>query len=343
MTMLMHMRHLVLVLIIPVCLAMSSVPVDSDGVRDTPNIRDISDTPNIPVVRGEPEHRTHECGSYVRYAPEGDVRGVLVLVHGQIGEHESAIESAQTYLGRWTKFADQQRFVLLAPAFEQENFGGHAGPGGGYRGLFGRHCGADYFVNAIVDELREALPELPEKFALYGHSAGGQFASRYIVMHPERISAAVISAPASYAFPDPEVAWTNGMKPLHRRMRWSDDEPWEQVEIVPDRAGWEKAAQIPVVVIVGSRDTGEIKPVPGNPGRSRVVRARAWVRAMRDLARRHEVTPGVRFAVVAGVAHNSAKLTPACQDAMLACLAGFEGEGHDDVDDNGSDDSDITK
>jgi pimeloyl-ACP methyl ester carboxylesterase len=309
------MRLLVLFVLAPVCLAQRSAPDDSAV---------------IPVVRGEPEHLAHEYGSYVRYVPKGDVRGVVVLVHGSIGEDESAIQAAKTFLTRWTTFADQERFVLLAPAFDQENFGGHAGPGGGYRGLFGRQIGADAFVNAIVDETCEALPGLPEKFALYGHSAGGQFVSRYLVIHPKRIAAAVISAPGTFAFPDSDIPWTNGMKPLQRRMRWNDDEPWDEVKIAPDPEGWVKAAQIPVAVVVGSRDTGEIKPVPGNPGRSRVERARAWVQAMRDLAREHEGTPRIFCVEVADVAHNSARLTPACQRTMLECLAASRGGGDDD-------------
>ncbi len=281
-------------------------------------------------VRSKPTTLRHEYGSYVRYVPAGTIRGVVVLVHGSLGKKETAIRAAQAYLGRWTTFADRERFVLLAPAFDQENFGGHAGPGGGYRGLFGRHVGADVFVNAIVDETREAIAGLPEKFAIYGHSAGGQFVSRYIVMHPERISAGVISAAGTFAFPDPDVAWTNGMKPLRRRIRWADDEPWEKIEIAPDVNGWVKAAQTPVAVIVGSRDTAEIKPIPGNPGRSHVARAQAWTQAMADLARKHGQTPRVRYVEIADVGHNSAQLTPACQRALLVCLAQLSGHEMDD-------------
>jgi poly(3-hydroxybutyrate) depolymerase len=305
----------ILVLLTAVCIVQPSAP-------DDPAV--------VPVVRGEAEHLAHRHGSYVRYVPAGAVHGVIVLAHGSIGENESAIQAARTFLGRWTAFADQEQIVLLAPAFDQQNFGGHAGPGGGYRGLFGRHVGADAFVNAIVDETHEAIPDLPETFALYGHSAGGQFVSRYLVMHPERITAAVISAAGTFAFPNPDVAWTNGMKPLQRRIRWSDDEPWEEIEIAPDAKGWVRAAQIPVTVVVGSHDTAEIKSIPGNPGRSHVERAQAWVQAMIDLAREYGETPHVQYVEVADVAHDSAKLTPACQRALRERLAELQTESDDD-------------
>lgn len=299
-------RVLILVLLAPLCFAQ---PSSSD------------DRAALAVMRGQPERVEHVLGVYFRYIPRDDVRGVVVLVHGSVGENESAADAAQTFLGRWIPLADQQRMALLVPAFDQKNFGGRAGPGGGYRGLFGRVAGADAFVNAIVEETRETLPDLPGRFALYGHSAGGQFVSRYVVMHPERVRAAVISAAGTFAFPDPDVAWTNGMKPLRRRIRWSDDETWKDVEIVPDPQGWVEAARIPIAVVVGSLDTDAIRAVPGNPGRSHVARARAWVQAMDEFARTHGRTPRIRYVEDADVGHNSALLTPTCQKALRECLA----------------------
>lgn len=274
------------------------------------------------VVRGRPTVVQHEHGAYVRYVPRAMTKEkpyrLLVLIHGSIAEGDSAIDAAQTYAKRWIDLAERKRLVILAPAFDQENFGGHAGPGGGYRGLFGRKIGADEFLNAVVDATRATLQTLDDRFYLYGHSAGGQFVSRYIVMHPERVKSAVICAAGTFAFPDANTPWTNGMKPLKRRMRWGDNEPWREIEIAPDPKGWLAATQIPITVIVGARDTAPIKPLPGNPGVTHVERARHWVRAMEAFARAHGKTARVRFIEVKDVGHNSARLTPACQDAIRA-------------------------
>jgi len=265
------------------------------------------------VTRGSLEH-----GDYASYLPKSEPRDILVIVHGTLGKGEAALDVAERFIKRWVEVAERRRLLLIAPAFDQENFGGYAGPGGGYRGLFGRRIGADEFVNTIVDVAREQYPTLPSKFFLYGHSAGGQFVSRYVVKHPDRIKAAVISAAGTFAFPDPTVPWTNGMGRLRRRMRWSDDETWQPIDINPDPEGWVKAARLPITVVVGAEDAEKIKPLPGNPGRTHVERGRLWVQAMNELARQHGHAGKVRFVAVAGVGHDSARLTPRCKKAFWA-------------------------
>lgn len=46
---------------------------------------------------------------------------------------------------------------------------------------------------------------------LHGHSAGAQFAARYLVTHPERLEEVVLSAPSAYPFPDAALPWPDGM------------------------------------------------------------------------------------------------------------------------------------
>jgi pimeloyl-ACP methyl ester carboxylesterase len=257
-----------------------------------------------------------ECGDYVQYTPRSGPQSTLVIVHGSLGQDEAALDVAERFIERWTDVAERQRVLLLAPAFDQENFGGRAGPGGGYRGLFGRHIGADQFVNRIVAAARERIPSLPEQLYLYGHSAGGQFVSRYVVKHPSRIKAAVISAAGTFAFPDPKVPWTDGMAPLRRQMRWREGDPWQQIDIKPDPDGWLTAATLPITVVVGAKDNTQLKPIPGQRGHTPVERAREWVQAMNALADRHKKTGRVSLIVVKNVGHNSAALTPHCKKAL---------------------------
>jgi pimeloyl-ACP methyl ester carboxylesterase len=164
--------------------------------------------------------KTVPHGEYMQYLPRRAPKGILVIVHGST-EEESAGEAdirklAETFLQRWVRFADDHTLIAVAPLFAH-NFGSWIRePGialGGYRGLAGKEIGADEFVDRIVERYRAGLGG-EERFYLYGHSAGGQFAGRYAVRHPDHLKALVLSAPGCYAFPDPQAPWPYGQKEI---------------------------------------------------------------------------------------------------------------------------------
>jgi len=256
--------------------------------------------------------KSNRYGAYQQYVPLSaqPPKDLTVVVHGTLGKDTDGLVSSRAFIERWVSAAEEHGSIILAPAFDNENFGGTSGPGGGYRGLWGRHIGADEFVNRIVLSYSRDLPGLDGKFRLYGHSAGGQFACRYVVRHPHRIRSAVICAPGEYAFPDPNVKWKYGMAAMSRRMRWTKGEPSKRVRVEPDPAGWKASSTLPIAVVVGARDDQPGNTIPGHPDGGRVTRARGWVRAMRTLAQENGLSPGVRLHVVPGVGHNSAELTP---------------------------------
>lgn len=257
-------------------------------------------------------------GRYARYLPKADPEGVLVIVHGMVDRDDGniTIDLAKKFLERWTGFAEKYRLIALAPAFENENFGSVGGPGGGYRGLFGRHIDADVFVDHLVDQYKGRVRGWNGRFILYGHSAGGQFANRYCVRHPDRILAAAISAPGGYAMPDPAIEWPGGMRRLKRTMQWSPTDPRRRVVVTPDPAGWLEAATLPIAVVVGADDN-----VPDGSGDSHVDKARKWFGDMRALAQRHNRQFRMTLTIVPKVGHNSKALTPTCQEALARGMA----------------------
>jgi pimeloyl-ACP methyl ester carboxylesterase len=255
-------------------------------------------------------------GSYLQYIPRRPPLGIIVVVHGTPGENERALDVAHKFIRGWVALAEQKRAIVLAPAFDQDNFGGREGPGGGYRGLFGRKIGADEFVNQIVEQYRVLFPSSNGKFMLYGHSAGGQFVSRYLVKHPDRIIAAVISAAGTFAFPNPNWPWTDGMARLTRKIRWGPTDAESPFDFQPDPRGWLKAATLPVTVVVGSQDVEASKPSPSQKGNNHVERAQHWVEDMNALARREGRMGNVQLVIVPGVGHSSSRLRPVCQTAL---------------------------
>ena len=127
---------------------------------------------------------------------------LLVVCHGVFSDG-TAEHAAAACTKIWTRFAESERVIIVAPAFDNKNFAAsRAGALGGYRSLVGRQVGADEFLHEVIAVYEKLNPKYNGQFLLFGHSAGGQFANRYVVRHPERIIAALISSPAWFAFPD---------------------------------------------------------------------------------------------------------------------------------------------
>jgi pimeloyl-ACP methyl ester carboxylesterase len=247
---------------------------------------------------------------------------ILVLAHGfpwldGSKSDDELAQYAQEAVERWTAFAEAQHAIIVAPAFGGSDFGG-------YRALFGRSIDADEFVNALVDEVGgKHIPQFSGRFSLHGHSAGGQFAARYLVTHPERLEAAVLSAPGAYPFPDSALPWPNGMAAVVRdELSGTPDDgkaPGQAAGsvYVPRPSGWLTAAsEVPVTVLVGSRDTESQWPEPGQPGSTRIERATAWVSSMRRQAEIGGKTSMIRFVAAEGLDHDEASMAVPAQEIL---------------------------
>ena len=269
---------------------------------------------------GQVVEKEIKYGKYYQYIPTTVSASpkIVVIVHGTPGQNETALEVARIFIDRWISLAEKERVILIAPAFAQQNFGSRRGPGGGYRGLFGKEISADKFVNLIVDSYQTLFTGIDGRIYLYGHSAGGQFVSRYAVMHPDRIVAAVISAAGTFAFPNPNVKWTNGMARLRRTMQWSGSDKVRVIDIQPEVQGWLKIATSSMSVIVGEKDTKPFNhSIEGQKGYNRVERAKVWVADMNALAAKNNRIGTVKLKIVSGVGHSSSRLTSACQTALF--------------------------
>jgi len=263
-------------------------------------------------------------GTFSYYVPK-QPREVLVLVHGypwrdgsrtmeQLRDHTS------DYVARWRAFAEKHGLILIAPAFGSGDFEG-------FRALFGRRVDADEFVIELVDLFTQRYLDGGEsRFSLYGHSAGAQFAGRFLVVHPQRVKTVVISAPSTYPIPNPAFRWPYGMRATTRREQTSggpatgkDPAKSAGAAYEPDQQGWVDALeQTSIRVIVGTADLDRRTPIAGQPGMTRVARAEDWMAAMQALAEKHNIDPDLRLVKVDGIAHDPVALTPASQRLLMA-------------------------
>jgi len=246
---------------------------------------------------------------------------ILVLVHGTPPEDETAEANARYYASSWMAFAEEHDYLLIAPVFNQQNFSSRRGDHAmsGYRGLFGREIDADEWVLRLVRAHQAAFGSEDQPFYLYGHSAGGQFAARYLVTHPDTIKKAVISSAATYPQPTTAVAWPFGMGELHTDIEW-DTDTINSVHIVPDQQKWLSATQIPLTVIVGLNDTSELPEdlIPGQKGKNRFTIARNWVQDMAEFAAENGLESRFKIEIIPGRGHSMSGLMPYSQAALIS-------------------------
>jgi len=238
-------------------------------------------------------------GSVVTYDPNNPSNDVfnLPVTGGTCTESSGEYPARKFYCdgtnfpnnlaGEWKQFADENEVLLICPLFDSVNFGSCTGGSNcpsdnkgfaGYRGMLGRHrdtllnprmqTDPDAFVNQIIDRFYGAYPSFFDRRALHlGHSAGGQFLSRYIVTHPDRVAAAVLSSAGTVARPNPEVPWQNGQGPQQfYDIAWSNptSSTTRTMSFSPFRDAWVEIAKSPVMVSVGRCEVQA--PLPASCG-----------------------------------------------------------------------------
>jgi len=282
----------------------------------------VSDSP-IAHEPGQLAEEEDTFGTFYAYIPTTvpEKPEVLVVVHGTPPEDQTAESDAEYYATSWIDFAEKQGFILLVPAFNQEDFSSRRGDHAlsGYRGLFGRQIGADEWVLRLVRAYQEAFGSVNEPFYLYGHSAGGQFTGRFLVTHPEYVKRAVITSAATYPQPNTEVTWPFGMGELHTDIEWDPDTVLH-VDIVPDKQKWLAATQIPLTVVVGLNDTAElpVSLIPGQKGKNRYIIARNWVQDMAAFAEANDLESRFSLELVPGIGHSMIGLISYSQEALVS-------------------------
>lgn len=267
-----------------------------------------SSAQTVRPVTGEPTLEKVELGTYWRYLPRSvsPRSHVLVICLGMLTEEHTGETSALVFLKVWLEFSNATGAVLVAPAFDDENFGAGKGcpHGWGYRGLYGRHVGADVFLNEVIDSLKVINPIYDGRFYMFGHSAGAQFASHYVVKHPSRVHSAAVSAPAWLPFPTMEDNWPRGLKPRRSVRRWPGDSEDQEVLMEPDPKAFLAAAELPLLVTSGALDLEEIRHNPNQGGDTHVARAQAWAKAMNQYAAENDRKGNITCVIVPEVGHS---------------------------------------
>jgi poly(3-hydroxybutyrate) depolymerase len=252
-----------------------------------------------PIFASRADQRVSYC-LYLPHWSETDPERLplIVLQHG-------TARTAARYRDAFRDFCDQQRCAVLAPLFP-------AGIGDpedlhNFKFLAYGDLRFDLLLLAIVDEVGERFPIATEKFLMYGFSGGGQFAHRFLYLHPDRLAAISIGAPGRITQLDDTLPWWLGTKGMA-----------EVFGTTPDIAAIRDVA---VQMVVGANDveTWEIN----NPGDSNwmdgvELTGDTRIERLRTLERNFRANGvSVQFDVVPDVAHSGFAVRPTVE-AFLA-------------------------
>jgi poly(3-hydroxybutyrate) depolymerase len=223
---------------------------------------------------------------------------IVFVLHGQA-------RNASTYRKYWIPFAEKQRFVLLVPEFSESEFPGNRGYNFGYMRA---EDGARYpdsqwsytAIEALFDRVREANGFTQPAYDIYGHSAGGQFLHRMLMLKPEaRFRVAIAANAGWYMMPDDSIAYPHGLR-----------------DSGVNAAQLARALSRRLIVLLGDADVDtEHRQLNRSAGASaqgtnRLERGQAFI----ERAKRAATTLGVplawRLELAPGVAHSNARMAP---------------------------------
>lgn len=201
--------------------------------------------------------------AYYLYLPSGWVPGrpIVALVHG-------ISRNAREHALAFAPLAARDGHALVAPCFTREFYRDFQ-----RLGLTGAGRRADLALQAIVAEAARDTGALPDRFALFGHSGGAQFAHRYALAWPREVHRLALCAAGHYTFPDEGAPFPAGL----------------DTTALPGAPALDLAGflDVPTLVAVGERDTARDAQLRRDPaldarqGRHRRERARRFVEARR--------------------------------------------------------------
>jgi len=218
-----------------------STPVKTTNITSTQSPTEISSTitptltdvsfPNYPsgeiILHEAYEENEYNYWSYVPESlPSSEETYILLdISHAQIEDYDELTSQARNNISRLVEISEKEKIILLTPVIPRDFSKGYYPQGLNEYSLnpstpifFYR---PDLKVNIIIDQfvikLEDTGYSINEKIFVSGFSAGGMWANRYTLLHPERIKAAAIGqaggwlAMPVYDFKGINLRWPLGL------------------------------------------------------------------------------------------------------------------------------------
>jgi pimeloyl-ACP methyl ester carboxylesterase len=206
----------------------------------------------------------------------------------------------------WELPADRYGFMVIAPEFSDKHWPDAADYNlGGVGDDKNREKWAYSMVEHLFDEMRDGQKD----YAIFGHSAGAQFAHRLLVLLPEnRVSVAIAANAGWYLMPE----W--------RKEKASHKYPHSLVDSPAGEAELRRALQKRMVVLLGEKDVNaqdaDLDQSDGSKkqGENRLERGESFFGAATTAARDLGVKLAWELSYVPGAGHDSAAMSKAAAD-----------------------------
>ncbi|MEO1306025.1 MAG: hypothetical protein AAFV37_13720 [Pseudomonadota bacterium] len=242
---------------------------------------------------------------YVPHGVDAKTAPIMVMMHG-------AKRGAARYLSEWDQIADAHGFIVVAPEFTSDDFPGSAGYNLGNRIPRGSDTVIEEdkwsfsAIERIFDHVVTELDSQQSTYTLYGHSAGSQFAHRFMYFKPDARVNRILAANAGwYTFPDPSIDYPVGLGGLDL----NDDD-------------LRRVLERDVVVLLGDQDNDpnhtslKRDDGVGVQGPHRFARGQNFFSQAKSEADRVGAEFGWRLRIVEGVAHSNGGIAAAAGDLV---------------------------
>lgn len=236
--------------------------------------------------------------------PDAAPAPLIVAMHG-------TGRMAESYRDGFADIAEEMGCVVLAPLFpcgigdpdDMDNF----------KRIRYRDIRFDLVLLDMVGEVGRRYRVDTGRFLLHGFSGGGQFAHRFLYLHPARLRAVSIGAPGAVTLLDRSRDWWVGIRDVE--------------DVFGIAVDVEAMRRVRVMTVIGADDDGaEEVTVPvtsphwmegaNDAGANRPERIAALARSLEAAG------VAVERAVIPGIAHEPLKAIPRAKEFFRSVLAG---------------------
>jgi poly(3-hydroxybutyrate) depolymerase len=219
--------------------------------------------------------------------------------------------NAAGYRDAWIEHADRHRFMVVAPLFDR----GQWGPGGYSYASVATRDGmirdesrwSFSVIEHLFDAVKDATGNQSTRYFLYGHSEGGQFVHRLVLLLPDaRFARAVAANSGWYTMPvfDTRFPYGLGGSPV-------------------TETALKKSLARDLIIMLGDRDTDpshfQLRRTPEAmaQGAHRFERGQNYYKAAGSRAAELKGEFGWKLRTVAGAAHENGKMSGPAAAALV--------------------------